>query len=219
MAQAAVGMVFAVVAIALGHQTLLQNPEALSSHGLMLSLATLGDTPVVIGLSILFAWLRKGIAVKEYLGFKRPAFKEIRRWCLWLLLMVVATDCTSLLTGRSIVPDFMVKVYHSAGFLPLLWFVIVVAAPVSEEIIFRGFFFTGLEHSRVGGIGAIVITSLVWAAIHLQYDVYGMGMIFVGGLLLGLCRLKTGSVWLCICLHALMNLIATIELVYWPNVT
>jgi uncharacterized protein len=57
----------------------------------------------------------------------------------------------------------------------------------------------------------VIITSLLWAAIHLQYDLYGIATIFVGGIFLGWVRLKTDSIWLCIILHGMMNLIATLE--------
>jgi membrane protease YdiL (CAAX protease family) len=51
----------------------------------------------------------------------------------------------------------------------------------------------------------------LWAAIHLQYDAYGIGMIFVCGILLGYARMRTGSVLLCMVMHAFMNLVATIQ--------
>ena len=90
---------------------------------------------------------------------------------------------------------------------------IVVAAPVSEETLFRGFFFAGVAHSRIGVPGAIILGSLIWALIHLQYDFYGMATIFFSGLLLGYVRFKTGSIYATMFLHGLMNLLATIETV------
>jgi membrane protease YdiL (CAAX protease family) len=56
------------------------------------------------------------------------------------------------------------------------------------------------------------LTSLIWAAIHLQYDWYGQTMIFLGGILLGCARWRTGSVLLPMLLHGLMNLVASAEL-------
>ena len=105
----------------------------------------------------------------------------------------------------------MTTAYETAGFLPLLWFALICLAPMFEEIFFRGFMFSGIRHSRLGGAGAILITSLVWAGIHLQYDAYQMATIFAGGLLLGTARLKTNSVYLTIGMHAIWNILATIE--------
>ena len=89
----------------------------------------------------------------------------------------------------------------------------MVAAPLFEEIFFRGFMFAGLQHSRLGPIGAMVLSSLAWAIIHLQYDLYGITQIFLGGLLLGYARFRSGSIFPAIAMHALMNLIATVQVI------
>jgi hypothetical protein len=105
----------------------------------------------------------------------------------------------------------MVGVWQTAGFLPLLLVALIVAAPVFEEIGFRGFLFQGIAKLPYGGIPAILVTASLWALIHQQYDWFGIGTIFVTGLFLGAVRLKTGSTTLTIVLHALMNLAASIE--------
>jgi membrane protease YdiL (CAAX protease family) len=96
---------------------------------------------------------------------------------------------------------------------PLLWFALMVMAPLSEEILFRGFVFKGLQNSRVGAIGAILIANIVWSAMHAQYDAYGIAQVFIAGLLLGAARLKTNSIYVPIAMHSFMNLIATVEIV------
>jgi membrane protease YdiL (CAAX protease family) len=72
--------------------------------------------------------------------------------------------------------------------------------------------FAGLQRSALGTIGTIVLTAAVWAAIHVQYDLHGILVIFFLGLFLGWVRYRTGSLWLCVMLHSIMNLIATIQL-------
>ena len=115
--------------------------------------------------------------------------------------------------GEPIVPDFMIDTYQSATWgLPLLLFVLFVTAPLSEEFFFRGFMLEGLQRSRLGIIGAVIITAAVWAGIHLQYDLHGILMIFFLGLIFGYVRFKTRSLWLCVMLHSIMNLIATAEM-------
>jgi membrane protease YdiL (CAAX protease family) len=87
----------------------------------------------------------------------------------------------------------------------------VIAAPVTEELLFRGLLFGGLAPSALGAFGAAIVTSLVWAAIHIQYDLFDMGTIFLAGLLLAAARHSTQSVILCIILHSAMNFVATVE--------
>ena len=70
----------------------------------------------------------------------------------------------------------------------------------------RGFIFSGLTSSIVGPKGAILITSFIWTAVHIQYDFYWLVSIFVVGIALGIARYKTGSVILTIGLHVLINL-------------
>ena len=59
----------------------------------------------------------------------------------------------------------------------------------------------------------IVITSLLWAGIHLQYDWYVTTQIFVFGLLIGWMRWASGSTILTILLHMLINTEGMIETV------
>ncbi|MDX1580695.1 MAG: CPBP family intramembrane glutamic endopeptidase, partial [Alphaproteobacteria bacterium] len=82
---------------------------------------------------------------------------------------------------------------------------IVIAAPFFEEILFRGFIFEGLLRSKASWRGAIIITTLLWALLHVQYDLVGQMIIFGMGVLLGFARLYSGSVILPIILHIAFN--------------
>jgi len=57
---------------------------------------------------------------------------------------------------------------------------------------------------------AIVLTSVMWAALHQQYSWVGILYIFIMGLIFGWMRQRSGSTTLTIGLHALNNLIATV---------
>ncbi len=81
----------------------------------------------------------------------------------------------------------------------------VVATPIGEEILFRGFLFRGWLQAPRDVWPVIVVTSLLWAIIHVQYDWYVIGQVFAFGLLLGWMRWATGSTILTILLHALIN--------------
>jgi len=105
----------------------------------------------------------------------------------------------------------MSEAYATAGSLPLLWLALVIAAPLFEELFFRGFLFAGLVSSRLGAVWTIAITAFVWGAIHLQYEAVDIIIICLLGLILGLARLKTDSVYTPIALHSFTNLVATIE--------
>jgi membrane protease YdiL (CAAX protease family) len=139
--------------------------------------------------------------------------KDLLGWVAGILALVVLSDTFTKLMGRPIVPDSMIEAYQTAGFLPLFWLALMVAAPLAEETLFRGFLFGGILHSKSGARGALIITAGMWASTHVQYDWYGIATVFVLGLFLGYARLKTGSILVTMCLHSLMNLIATLQIV------
>lgn len=185
----------------------------LQNDGFLLAVATTVSALLTTGLIVLLVRLRKGPSVRDYLCLAPVGLRSALVWLAATLVLVAASDSLTLLLDRPVVPEVMVEIYRSAGVLPLFWLAVVVMAPLFEEVFFRGFLFAGLERSRLGGIGAIVVTALAWAAIHLQYDLYGIATIFALGLLLGAARLKARSLPLTIGLHAAINLIASLELV------
>lgn len=155
--------------------------------------------------------LKRGSNLKEYLGLHIPSKQETGRWLAILIGFLIVFDTITYLLGRPIVPEFMWRLYSSLESRWLLWIALIIAAPVIEELFFRGFLIKGLAASRLGAVGAVVLTSFAWALIHVQYDAYSIGAIFIMGLILGAARMKTGSTILAIFLHAVANFIATVE--------
>ncbi len=95
------------------------------------------------------------------------------------------------LTGHDIVPAAVVDAYktsRASGHILTLGFALVVIAPPMEELLFRGFLFRGYAASRLGVTGAILLTSVIWASMHIQYDAFYivqivvLGCVFLGGL-------------------------------------
>jgi membrane protease YdiL (CAAX protease family) len=132
----------------------------------------------------------------------------------------VAWDLLSRATGREITPGFMGDVLRSAQAEGALWLLVIafcVAAPMSEELFARGFLYRGWSESFLRPAGAIVLSSLAWTALHLQYDWFFFGEVFSIGLLLGYLRYRTGSTWLTVVLHGLNNLAATVQSIWLAN--
>src|SRR5262249_42665875 len=104
--------------------------------------------------------------------------------------------------------------YRSAkeqGGVLLLWLAFVVAAPGSEEIVFRGFLFRGWVRSQRTVWPAILAISALFAALHVQYDLFGIVQVFFVGVVLGFRRWWRGSTLLTILMHATINLGATLQ--------
>lgn len=155
--------------------------------------------------------------VAEYLGLaRRPHLREIVFCLASIAALLVASDLLSLLIGHELVPPFMAKIYEAArdaGALAvlLLLIAVAVAAPIGEEIMFRGFLFRGWAASPLGANGTIVLTSAIWAAIHVQYDWLGIAQVFCLGLLFGWVRARSGSLALTMMMHSVCNIAATVE--------
>ena len=208
-----------VVVVAFVIVAKVQNPEmdiatfskSLSSNGLCLTVAIILSTPICTALVVLFAKLRKSYPIRDYLGFTNATRRGVVKWLLATAALIAFSDALTHLLNRPIVPAFMVDVYKTAFFTPILYVAFILLAPIFEEVFFRGFVFQGIRYSRLGPMGAIGLTAIGWSILHIQYDAYGMVSIFALGLLLGTARLKTDSVYLTSAMHSLMNLVATIE--------
>jgi len=165
-----------------------------------------------IGIAIL--WLAARLAKADpaqYLALRWPKPRDAMIGVALLVGLIALSDVLLYLSGRDLVTQFQLQSYTSAaaeGILPAMLFAAIIVAPAGEEVLFRGFART--EHQVWP---AIVLLSLLWAALHIQYDWTGLLQIFVIGLFLGWVRWRSGSLVLTFLLHALFNLEGTLETV------
>ena len=80
---------------------------------------------------------------------------------------------------------------------------IVVGAPVVEEIFFRGFLYAGLRKRGLGDLLTVVVSSLVFAGFHLEP--LRMLVLFPTALVLGWVRWRTGSTGASMVAHGVVN--------------
>ncbi len=66
-------------------------------------------------------------------------------------------------------------------------------------------------------VGAILLSSAVWTAMHLQYDLFFLAQVFSIGLLFGYLRYRSNSTWLTVILHGINNLAATVQTILLVN--
>jgi membrane protease YdiL (CAAX protease family) len=93
------------------------------------------------------------------------------------------------------------------GAVPVQVLLIVVAAPVSEEVCFRGMLFGGLRE-RLPRIAAALISAIVFGGLHALTGVSAVPPLIAFGFVLALLYEKTGSIVPGILLHALNNSVA-----------
>lgn len=183
------------------------NPEYLATAMLA---SGIGGTLLVA----LFAALRKRMTVGDYLAMRWPGTRPLVVWLLVAAAVVVAFDVMTALLGRELAGEWWMEVYANVKAPLVLGFATVIAAPLFEEVFFRGFLFAGWSRGRLGVIGTVVLTAALWAAMHVQYGAYEIGQIFVLGLLLGVARHRTGSLVVPLLIHVAINLTANIQVAY-----
>lgn len=186
--------------------------SAALSSGFVAFLGLSLAAPLCTGLVLLLARWKATLPVRAYLCLRPAGVRTLLAWFGLLILLLAASDVLTYLLDRPISPDVMTELYRTSRYAALAWFAIVLAGPVFEEVLFRGFMFRGIQASRLGNAGAIAITAALWAVTHVQYDAYLIATIFALGILLGAARARTGSLYLTIAMHMVTNLIATIEI-------
>jgi uncharacterized protein len=91
-----------------------------------------------------------------------------------------------------------------------------ISAPLAEEFLFRGPVFVRLRQTFLGAIGTLVVTSAVWAVIHVTQPWINIALIFFMGLVLGGLLLRFGSIWVPVACHCVWNLLTTVMLFNAP---
>jgi CAAX protease family protein len=91
----------------------------------------------------------------------------------------------------------------------LFLFNTIILAPVTEEVLFRGFLLPSWSRSWLGPVGAVAATSVIFAAMHIQYNLCGMLAVGLAGCVYGWLRLRSGSLLPPILAHCVGNAVAT----------
>jgi membrane protease YdiL (CAAX protease family) len=141
--------------------------------------------------------------------------KDIKKWisigliyCFFSLMLVELLNLPT--------EQFMSDLKNASNSLPVLVLVLIticLVIPVMEELIFRGWLYSKIAESKLGHIGALIITSIIFTAIHTQYDnAVTLASIFTFGLLLGFVRYKTSNISYTVAIHIIYNSMGMIAL-------
>jgi membrane protease YdiL (CAAX protease family) len=211
-----VSQIPALAALILFHErgASLAKLQGLAGDGVAVIILTCVSTPIQVALLFWFARLRVPSPL-GYLALALPSKRDIILLVFAMIAVMAAEDGLNLLFAASVVTPFQTDIFRSArtaDVLPWLWFTVVLVAPIGEETLFRGFLFRGWQRSSSSGpLVAIGATALLWAIIHVQYDVLGIGQVLLVGLAFGWVRWVTGSTVSTILLHAALNAVGLTE--------
>lgn len=88
----------------------------------------------------------------------------------------------------------------------LSFITVCLLAPVIEELVYRGVLFSLLNKLRFNDTLLILVSTLLFTAVHSHYDTADLTFVFVVGVLLGYARFKTKGVLVPIAIHFTANL-------------
>jgi uncharacterized protein len=201
------------------------SPDAVTED----SIKAIAENGAVIAASVMFGvlptllvlWLATRLARRSfasYLALRWPRWQEIAFAVATSTALLVALDSVAWLAGYPLSPDFALDSVRTARDGGLLWLVMLgfcTGAPLAEEFIFRGFVFRGWSVTWLRPVGAIILSSALFAVIHQQYDWFYIGGIFLIGALLGYLRHRSGSTWLTVITHSFYNLMASLQALWF----
>jgi membrane protease YdiL (CAAX protease family) len=172
----------------------------------------------LLPLLVLIGWctLRpRGPELGDEFGICRPANPEqvVGRVVVWSSTAILAVCIgMSLWLAASLGASSGNDARPIGDPLPQGWWLsvplVVLIAPVCEELVFRGWLYSRLERA-IGGfagvVGAVATTSIMFAALHLPHSVSHGATLLGIAIVLGYLRARSGSVWPGMVLHAVWN--------------
>lgn len=203
---AGVIVVITIVALNVG------DPEVDSNAALAAALATLGFS-IWLGAIVLILATRRNLTLGQ-IGFRSlsgwSALWPLGTWIGGMLIVfaygigvllleeVTGNDLSRLAEGNPL-PD-------TEAMTDQVWFVlglsVVFAAPLGEELFFRGLVFRAIQ-SRWGLLAGMVISGLLFSLVHFNVSVvlpfWGIGILFAYA------YHRSGSLWTPVVAHAIFN--------------
>lgn len=201
------------VIAALGAGVVMGIPGALLGHKANGDLTTFGNVFVQAATALGFLLVPMAIAVRggassmgeviARLGLRRFKPSALK----WMAAAIVVYLAFTAIYASLIVQPHQKDIAEGFGRLPVQILLIVIAAPVSEEVCFRGMLFGGLRE-KLPRLGAALICGLIFGGLHALTGVTAVPPLIVFGFLLALLYEKTGSIVPGILLHMLNNSVA-----------
>lgn len=207
--------------VGLGYGLIAAVRALVTGSGLDEALLTASDTLLIVaivaalvGTAMAFGWL----AIRRRLDRRLwgPGSHGPLKVVIGLAIGVAATFVTYLINGilaaifkpeAPVVQQVLQDALAGGRQLVLAGIVIVIVAPITEELIFRGVMLPALQR-RVGFWSAAIVSSLVFCAIHVEViasqPLALVGMFVLSMLLAGSYQL-TGSLIVPIIVHAVFN--------------
>jgi len=178
----------------------------------------LDDTPipmdVLMGLGLPLAFIAGAWFLSSSRGLSNTAYEWKSNFIPLIIIGLILSFSVSYIIGAILtylpgydgMMDNYLAMFGDIDPIDLILTVAVIG-PICEEIIFRGVILEGLL-KKYDTTKAILFSSLIFSVIHLQ-PLQVISTFFIG-LILGWIYVKTQSLWVCIGIHIINNLVAVL---------
>jgi uncharacterized protein len=209
-------------------------PDAFSEPATLIKSSIIGILPASLPTAAFIWWISKyrGADARDVLALRFPRlgwlgwFAVVLGFLLVMYLMVIIIvfvfqiDVNEMIVGpdgqkqaQDLIKQGMQELVQQPALYWLAFLSVAVGAPVGEELIFRGYMFSWLSKTRVGLVGATLVTSAAWAMIHKGTGPwYLVGILFLMGIVLSCLLIRFGSLWIALVCHGVWNAITALTI-------
>jgi uncharacterized protein len=202
------------VVLALGTGLVMGIPAAIIGSEPDGDLTTFGNVGVQLATAVAFLLVPMAIAAQRGAATMGEVLRRLgaRRFrpgtaLKWTAAAIGAYLLFAFLYSALVTVPEQEDIADGFGPIPIQILLIVVAAPISEEICFRGMLYGGLRE-RLPRLAAALLAGLVFGGLHALTGVTAVPPLIFFGFVLALLYERTGSIWPCILLHMLNNSVA-----------
>jgi uncharacterized protein len=206
--RALLGIVVLIVAASLEVSVIAGFGDVKTLAGKLVLQAMLAMT--LIGVAFALAGLGGRPAAPAALGLRRPRESPVRYALIgYAAYFVVVIAYASFVHPHQKDLTRSLGFGHGAGVSVIVGLLIVVAAPVAEEIFFRGFLFGGLRRG-LPFVAAALVSAVIFGAFHYTgpHSLTVLPQLAFLGLVLAWIYERSGSIYPTIALHVLNNALA-----------
>lgn len=165
---------------------------------------------VIAIVCVLVLLAAKRISAVENLAMRPPSS---RSWAKWILPFAVFSLCVrTYYANNPVVQNLPLRLVFPESMMignVIIVFSLFFVAPVTEELIFRGYMYDVVKRS-FGNYPSILLTSALFAAAHIWqgFELLDLVVIFIVGLILGVLRYRAASIWPAMILHFIYNFVS-----------
>jgi len=179
---------------------------------------TLGQEGVGVLIALFlfyFFFVRRAPTIREQFALRPVSWKVFLAALAATILLNLAFNFVGELLGYKQTFTWERNAFN----LPLekrlfIWIQLIILVPLHEEALFRGALFHGFLSSRLGKSLVIFLTAFLWTLIHPLDDGIALGAVFCIGIVAGVFRYKTNSLYPTLFIHVINNWYTVILIEY-----